>query len=163
MWVRVRASHHGAFVLNNHVVSIDTGFLERISHLKYLDIFDGFLRPATLIYTDPLVNDTCDVFQRKSRKRHIMTWMKNNHVAKANHRLTCEQRMWHSAVNWMRRWNDGRIIIWKEVGVFIIPILLAVRTLVSRAKVTVWIVFRQSYRLRWFNLTVPWMLHAVRV
>lgn len=92
-----------------------------------------------------------------------MTRMENKNVTRANHRLTNEQRMWRSAINWMRRGNDGRIIIWKEFGVLIIPILLAVRTLVSRAKETVWIVFRQRLRLRRFNLTVPWMLQAVWV
>ena len=63
MWMRVRASHHGTFVLNNHIVSLNPETLERIPNLKYLDIFDGFLRTATFIYADPLVNDTCYVFR----------------------------------------------------------------------------------------------------
>src|SRR5258708_25231444 len=140
--MRVRTSHHGTFVLNNHIIGLNPEFLKRISNLEYLDIFDVFLKPTTLLYADPLVNNSCDVFQCKSWERQIMTWVEYKNITWTNHGLTGEQLVVLSAVNRMGRGNDRRIIIWKELSVLMVFVLLPARTLVSRTKETGWIVFR---------------------
>jgi hypothetical protein len=89
--------------------------------------------------------------------------MKNEHVAGANHGLASEQRVGRVGLDRMWRGENRREVVRKDLGVLVLPILLPARTLVSRAKKTVGIVFGQGYWLRGFDLPIPWVLHAVRV
>jgi len=73
-----------------------------------------------------------------------MTRMENENVARANHGFAGKQRVGRDTLNGVERREDRRIIIRKDLGVLILPILLTARTLVARAKVTVWIMFRRE-------------------
>jgi len=118
--------------------------LEMKRYLEYLDVFDGFLESTPPVYAGPLINNTCYVFQRKSGECQIMTWMENENIARANHGLAGKQWVWRGMLNGVRRGKDRRIIVRKDLGMLIRSILLTVGALVSRAKVTIWIMFRQG-------------------
>src|SRR5579863_3506416 len=116
MWVRVRASHHGTFVLDRNFVNFSHEVPRIECYLEYLDVFDRFLRSAASVYTGPLVNNTGYIFQRKPGECQIMTRMENENVARANHGLAGKQRVGRSTLNGVRQREDRRIIIRKDFG-----------------------------------------------
>ena len=73
-----------------------------------------------------------------------MTRMENENIARANHGLAGKQWVWHRMLNGVRRGNDRRIIVRKDLGMLIRSVLLTVGALVSSAKVTIWFMFRQG-------------------
>ena len=68
-----------------------------------------------------------------------MTWMENENVARANHGFAGKQGVGRGTLNGVGQREDRRIIIRKDLGVLILPVLLIARTSVARAKVTVWV------------------------
>ena len=73
-----------------------------------------------------------------------MTRMENENITRANHGLAGKQWVWRGMLNGVRRGKDRSIIVRKDLGMLIRSILLTVGALVSRAKVTIWIMFRQG-------------------
>ena len=60
-----------------------------------------------------------------------MTRMEDEDITRANNGLAGKQWVWRGTLNGVRRGKDRRIIVRKDLGVFILSILLAARTLVS--------------------------------
>jgi hypothetical protein len=73
-----------------------------------------------------------------------MTRMEDKDITRADNGLAGKQWVWRGTPNVVQRGKGRRIIVRKHLGVLILSILLAVRTLISWAKVAVRIMFRQG-------------------
>jgi len=59
MWMRIRAPHHRAFVLNGNLAWSDTG--QNVANLEDLDVLYTDLRTSRFIDAGPFVDNSCNI------------------------------------------------------------------------------------------------------